>query len=165
MPGQPAMPQPKQAFPKMPSGDSAGPPSATTTSDTELGSIPESQAQYSWYATPGASATDSAMSKAGVAAALSIPLPFRGSIISIGVAGTAAMTGGALDFNARLNGVKEIGTSMTGQRKVERFAKGKFPFARDDYLDVVFTTNAGYAPTTTVYEVTVGVVQDSAQAI
>lgn len=135
--------------------------------------IPESIEAYSFYATPGASATDTAMSRPGAAAAIPVVMPYRGSVVAVVLSANANKTAGTAVFEIRKNGTKlsTLGVSAalswdnSIQRKTVRFAKSTYGFAKDDYLDVVFTTNGTYAPTTTIAEITVYVTLDNTDVI
>lgn len=123
---------------------------------------------FSFYATPGASAAATAMNRAGVAAAIAVPMPFRGSLVGLAVQGTAAKAGGTLTLNVRKNGTAFDAMASyslpNASRGTTQFAKGSYGFERDDYLDVTYTTDSSYTPTTTVVEVTVFVYMDQQQA-
>lgn len=144
------------------------PQDAPATTSLKSSTVPEGVHAFSWYETPVASETDAVMFRAGVGAGLAMPMLYRGSIVGIEVSGTAAKAGGTATFNVRKNGTKITGAQIVWdnvQRDVERFAKGTYGFARDDYLDVVFTTSSGYTPTTTVVEVTIWVTNDPEETI
>lgn len=146
--------------------------SSTSSSSTQVQqvkavTIPESLTSYSFYETPGASATNDTTLRPGAAVAIPVVLPFRGSIVAITLSADANKSAGTATFNVRKNGTVIAGCSLTWstgvQRQVTRFSKGTHGFVRDDYIDVVFTTNGTYAPTTTVVEVTVWTTQDASQ--
>lgn len=115
-----------------------------------------------FYATPGTGATATAMNRPGSANTSGVEMPFRGSITAISVSGSAAKAGGTASFTVYVSGTATSATHTwtNVQREYTLFAKDTAGFAAGDYLDVRFTTDGSYTPTTTVVEVMVWVSVD-----
>lgn len=86
---------------------------------------------------------------------ISIVLPFRGSIVAMGVSGSAAKSAGACRFDFYING------SASGayidvpnqQYSYQRFSKAQYGWIAGDIADVRVTTDGSYSPVTNDYEV------------
>lgn len=172
---------PKNPIPKPPSSTPAIPLAGSSSStqnrnsdvaNATTGKIPESLEAFGFYATPTAGASATAMNRPGVAAALAVPMPFRGSVVAITLRGTANISAGNLTLRVRKNG-SNLASNMvfaeivwgSGAQAIARFSKGAFGFVRDDRLDLTFTTSSGYSPTTTVIEGIIWVTQDGSETI
>ena len=120
-----------------------------------------------FYANPDASDSSQAMSRAGTAATISPIMPYRGSILALSLTADDTKDDGSCVFTVRKNGTAteaKLTWSDATQRQTQPFLKGDYPFVRDDYIDVVFTTSSGYSPATTNVEVTVYVALDQQEA-
>ena len=172
MPSRPA-PLPR---PTIPRSSATGTTSASraSTSNTVVTQtnldIPESLIRYSFYATPGAGASATALNRPGVAAATDIPAIYRGSVVAIALSGTASISAGNLVLTVRKGGTPltvPAGTCQltwsSGDYAIARFPKGDYGFERDDQLDVTFTTTSDYSPTSTVIDVSLMITQDSSE--
>jgi hypothetical protein len=144
---------------------------AATTSDTQVApqaanlGTASGVVAYTFYATPTTSQTNIAMTRAGHAAALSIPMPYKGSVVALALEADTAKTAGAANFTVRKNGTSTSAAFFwaNNQRQNTQFSNGQITFARNDYLDVTYTTGSTYAPTTAKVEVTVYLAIDQQQ--
>ncbi len=156
----PPAPQPTDA-------NVGGVPLPSIVESVVLTSTVGSTAALSWYDTPAASGDSTAMKRAGVGAALAVPMQYRGSVVGLALSANAAKSAGTCSFIVRIDGAP-TGAVLTWAngtaRSTNAFAKSAYAFNRDDYIDVVYTTNGSYSPTTTTVEITVLVAIDQTEA-
>jgi len=141
----------------------AGP--VPTTGTTSLQAL-------TFYVTPAASQSSTALLRPGSAAALSLVAPYRGSIVAITHSASANKTAGTCTFTPRL------GAGTTSLTKIKEghawnngtangstaFSPGTHGFNKGDVLDIVYDTDAAYTSSGAAVEVTIWVYVDQNDA-
>lgn len=168
----PAVPTPSTTFSTISSSPSGGPSSGGSESSSGSFQGSSGLTPLSFYATPGAGASATAMNRAGVAAAIPVKIPFRGSVVAITLSSTGNISAGSLTLRARKNGSTMTNQTQVAQlvwtsedTAVARLNSSLFGFVRDDEIDLTFTTTSSYSPTSSVIEGIIWVTQDGSEIV
>ncbi len=153
------------------SGDIGGVVTATQTTqeaqERVLSTSVGITALAGFYATPAGTASAVQMNRAGAGVALSVPTPFRGSILGIVISASTNKTAGTATFDVYVNGVP-TGASLSwptsSSSAAVSFNMDSYGFNAGDKVDVRVTT-VSYTPITAIVEATVFVAYDQSEAI
>jgi len=80
-------------------------------------------------------------------------VPFRGSIVGMGMKSSGNKTAGVATFTVGRNSVKTAAVltwNNSTAKGIVSFPKGQYPFVAGDELDIRFDSDGSYSPTTNV---------------